>query len=116
MPTGSELIHQERIRQLLDEGFGAAHDDEYARGELVAAADHYAIYARRQISGHEHPDLGMPGNDPQFPGSYYGWPWSPEWWRPSDDPVRNLVKAGALIAAEIDRLQRAASKEVVSSG
>ena len=34
------------------------------------------------------------------------WPWDHEWWKPSDDPVRNLVKAGALIAAEIDRLQR----------
>ena len=31
------------------------------------------------------------------------WPWPPEFWKPSDDPVRNLVKAGALIAAEIDR-------------
>ena len=29
-----------------------------------------------------------------------------EWWKPSIDPVRNLAKAGALIAAEIDRLQR----------
>lgn len=36
------------------------------------------------------------------------WPssWHPEWWKPSNDPVRNLVKAGALIAAEIDRIQR----------
>lgn len=36
----------------------------------------------------------------------YSWPWDEEWWKPSEDPVRNLVKAGALIAAEIDRLQR----------
>lgn len=34
------------------------------------------------------------------------WPWHSSWWKPSDDPIRNLVKAGALIAAEIDRLQR----------
>lgn len=34
------------------------------------------------------------------------WPWADDWWNPSDDPVRNLVKAGALIAAEIDRIQR----------
>ena len=35
------------------------------------------------------------------------WPWDMKWWKPSDeDPIRNLVKAGALIAAEIDRLQR----------
>jgi hypothetical protein len=33
------------------------------------------------------------------------WPWEGEWWKPSTDPVRNLVKAGALIASEIDRLK-----------
>ena len=33
------------------------------------------------------------------------WPWHRCWWKPSDDPIRNLVKAGALLAAEIDRLQ-----------
>jgi hypothetical protein len=32
------------------------------------------------------------------------WPWSFEWWKPKDR-IRNLVRAGALIAAEIDRLQ-----------
>jgi hypothetical protein len=34
------------------------------------------------------------------------WPWDNKYWKPSEDKVRNLVKAGALIAAEIDRLQR----------
>jgi hypothetical protein len=34
------------------------------------------------------------------------WPWDYDWWKPSDDPIRNLTKAGALIAAEIDRLNR----------
>lgn len=34
-----------------------------------------------------------------------GWPWDAKWWKPSDDPIKNLVKSGALIAAEIDRLQ-----------
>jgi len=37
------------------------------------------------------------------------WPWGKEWWKPSDRR-RDLVKAGALIAAEIDRLDRAKSK------
>lgn len=35
------------------------------------------------------------------------WPWDEEWWKPSLDPIRNLEKAGALIAAEIDRLEAA---------
>jgi hypothetical protein len=34
------------------------------------------------------------------------WPWSGMDWRPSADRVRELAKAGALIAAEIDRLNR----------
>jgi hypothetical protein len=41
------------------------------------------------------------------------WPWDQEWWKPSDDPIRNLAKAGALIAAEIDRLQRKAEADQV---
>jgi hypothetical protein len=39
------------------------------------------------------------------------WPWEqPDWWKPSDNPIRNLEKAGALIAAEIDRLIRKGAK------
>ncbi len=38
------------------------------------------------------------------------WPWEMAWLKISEDPVRNLVKAGALIAAEIDRLLRLAEK------
>jgi hypothetical protein len=36
------------------------------------------------------------------------WPdnWSEDWFKASVDPIRNLVKAGALIAAEIDRIQQ----------
>ena len=34
------------------------------------------------------------------------WPWALGWWKPGTDPIRNLEKAGALIAAEIDRLLR----------
>lgn len=35
----------------------------------------------------------------------YHWPWSREWWKPKN-PRRDLVKAGALIVAEIERLDR----------
>jgi hypothetical protein len=37
------------------------------------------------------------------------WPWSREWWQPKDRR-RDLVRAGALIVAEIERLDRAASR------
>ncbi|MFN3321313.1 MAG: hypothetical protein ACK43M_21435, partial [Allorhizobium sp.] len=37
------------------------------------------------------------------------WPWGIEWWKPTDRR-RDLVKAGALIIAEIERLDRAATE------
>jgi hypothetical protein len=37
------------------------------------------------------------------------WPWDRKWWKPKDRR-RDLVRAGALILAEIERLDRAAAK------
>jgi hypothetical protein len=99
---GASLIAVERQRQIDTEGWTAAHDDTHAEAEMTAAACCYAALARRQADGvitSAVKDIGAPS----------GWPWDWEWWRPSDDPIRNLVKAGALIAAEIDRLQRVMS-------
>lgn len=96
--SGSVLIHAERWRQREEEGWTAQHDDEHTVGELRTAA---AWYARRAMNGAHEARNPVPD----------GWPWDPEWWKPSDDPVRNLVKAGALIAAEIDRLLRSTPTE-----
>jgi len=42
----------------------------------------------------------------------FNWPWEDRFWKPTpNDRVRELVKAGALIAAEIDRVQRLENKE-----
>jgi hypothetical protein len=91
--TGSELIAEERKRQIEVEGYTSYHDDQYEAGELTGAARSYAHEAQLQvcnIKSNEFPPISWP-----------------DWvWKPSDDPVRNLVKAGALIAAEIDRIQR----------
>lgn len=97
--TGVDLIASERVRQMCDEGWTLTHDDAHRQAEMVAAACCYAGLARRQADGtiqSRARDIGPPS----------GWPWAYEWWKPTDDPTRNLVKAGALIAAEIDRLQR----------
>jgi hypothetical protein len=91
MKTGAELIAEERERQVKEEGWKAAHDDTHENEELVLAA---LAYATCRL------DLFLRG------AAY--WPWAREHWRPSWDQVRNLTKAGALIAAEIDRLQRKA--------
>ncbi len=95
--TGAELIAAERQRQIDVEGWTPEHDDKHHQGEMADAAACYALRSYEPVRGDEKPKSM--------------WPWAPEWWKPSDDPVRNLVKAGALIAAEIDRLQRLETTE-----
>ena len=90
--TGVEMMEAERERQVRAEGWTAEHDAEHEGQELVEAAKSYLAAATDE----RFQDL-IPPN----------WPWEIEWYKPSPDPVRNLVKAGALIAAEIDRLNRA---------
>lgn len=103
--TGIELIAQERQRQITQEGWTAEHDAGHRMGELSAAAACYTTVASAEVRGScakEWPADMFDG----FSDSSLYWPWNNSWWKPSDDPVRNLVKAGALIAAEIDRIQR----------
>jgi len=93
--TGADLIAAERQRQIDAEGWTPEHDAEYPAGVLAAAA---ACYAAPRISRALHYRDGhvVP----------VAWPWHRSWWKPTpDDRVRELVKAGALIAAEIDRLR-----------
>ena len=92
MKNGIELIVQERHRQIEEEGWTANHDDQQKRHELAKVA---ICYTEEAIAGVR---WGVPDNFPRE--------WSLNWWKPSGDPIKNLVKAGALIAAEIDRLRR----------
>lgn len=92
-----ELIAAERERQVGVEGFGDAHDDEHIDGELCGAAAAYADFTHRLIATGVFDARRPPGQT---------WRWSSEFWKPSPDPIRNLVKAGALIVAEIDRILR----------
>lgn len=86
MGLGINLIEDERNRQIHVEGWTEEHDDKHVNNELALAAACYAV-----------PDV--------FSQGY----WPPTWdlsWYKSTTRIRDLVKAGALIAAEIDRLQR----------
>jgi hypothetical protein len=96
--SGTTLITEERKRQIQQEGWFADHDDRHKRHQLTMAAISYACAVA-------HPDEWAEENG-KLPGPTSDWPWGKKWWKPSADPVRNLVKAGALIAAEIDRIQR----------
>jgi hypothetical protein len=79
---------------------GADGDDHYERNDLVRAAECYIIASRVPL-------VLRPGELPPIlhPKT---WPWLADSFKPDyKNPIPNLVKAGALIAAEIDRLQRA---------
>lgn len=91
MKTGIELIAEERARQIAVEGWTASHDDEH---KSAALAIHAAI-------------LCCEGTDAEVNDSAdHG-----DWGLLRHPRIKQLYIAGALIAAEIDRLQRAAKGE-----
>lgn len=91
MSGGTDLIRFERLRQRTEEKYSDAHDARYVDGELAQAA---TAYIRAALE----PGFWPVGSPPT------SWPWDVEGWKPGTDPVQALVKAGALIAAELDRL------------
>jgi hypothetical protein len=101
--SGMDLIAAERRRQVEQEGWTAEHDDEHVAGELARAAVAYGITAVWQQFAVVPPVEEEP--DPAI-----GWPWGTEEYKPGKSAVATLVKAGALIAAEIDRVERAIGK------
>jgi len=100
MKTGIELMAAERERQI-KKGWNASHDDDHTNADLTFAAMAYAHEgAARQGNWHNVPRTEPKKNPPRQ------WPFDDHYWNPEEDAIGNLVKAGALIAAEIDRLQR----------
>ncbi len=88
----TEDVIDERARQKTVEGWDEKHDDEQeVDGALATAAACYAWAA----SCHPHHPDAVP----------IEWPWDVKWWKPKDRR-RDLVRAGALIIAEIERLDR----------
>jgi hypothetical protein len=106
MKTGIELITKERTRQIQSEGWSADHDDSHTSQQLSKAAECYIMVAREEIKLPRAAKAIELGRIYAPDATRALWPWYDDWWKPSQDPIRNLVKAGALIAAEIDRLQR----------
>ncbi len=90
MTNAARDVLAERVRQISREGYDSAHDDEHGRGELAKAAACYALGAQGVSGTREFVSF---------------WPWNNK--GPSRDQRGNLVRAGALILAEIERLDRA---------
>jgi len=99
---GLYLIAIERHRQIDRECWTPKHDDEHDAGELSAAGAAYALNA----SGMLMANTDKHWHRKAMELAITIWPWAAEWWKPKD-PLRDLTRAGALIAAEIDKLQRA---------
>lgn len=102
--SGVELIAAERTRQIVEEKFDIAHDMGHVAGTLTRAAAVYAFCA--VVSLTKDAGLGALAQGLFAPFAEVReklWPWGREWWKPKD-AMRNLVRAGALIAAEIDRM------------
>jgi len=101
--TGVELIATERKRQIEEEGWTAEHDDNWKNEALAYAA---VCYALPQKNG----KVWRSAISIDFIKMFF--PFENEWWKPTpDNRIRELEKAGALIAAEIDRLQRLEKSE-----
>lgn len=103
--SGIADVIAERERQKSVEGWTTEHDDSHDEGEMAAAAACYASPTRAfkvdKIVGPTYEEFW----------SYVDlWPWSHAWWKPKDRR-RDLVRAAALIVAEIERLDRLAIKQ-----
>jgi hypothetical protein len=88
-------IAAERRRQIEAEGWTLEHDDAAQDGQLAGAA---ACYALTNVN-HWARDQAV--------NTF--WPWSRGWWKPRDARA-DLIRAAALLVAEIERLDRAATK------
>lgn len=91
-------IKAERVRQQSAEGWTEEHDDEHGDGSLATAAQSYIASAVAWMANR------VPT------GALWSWPWEARWFKPKD-ARRDLIRASALIVAEIERLDRKAKEE-----
>lgn len=86
-------IISERRRHVEVEGWTPEHDDEHSNGELARAAAAYALVTVRPYDWIMNLIKEI-------------WPFDTSWWKPITSDRRNLVKAGSMIVAEIERRDR----------
>lgn len=105
--TAARDLLAERRRQVREEGYTLERDNQYTEGQLAQAASAYAFWAdprgARQDDHIDYLNSTLKGL----------WPWAKEYWKPTTQRLM-LIKAGALILAEIERLDRQQAREVNS--
>ncbi|HHG4467014.1 TPA: hypothetical protein ACPWFP_004665 [Pseudomonas aeruginosa] len=92
-------VQAERSRQVEAECWTPEHDDAHSHGQMARAAACYAL------AGSSAPNDGTAALLVSL-----AWPWDEQWWKPST-ARRDLIKAGALILAEIERIDRVAASQ-----
>lgn len=102
MSKAIDDVLAERRRQVEAEGWKPEHDDAHRQGELAAAA---ACYAMNNLS-FTIPNIALGHSVAMMVKNL--WPWAVSWWKPTDHR-RDLVKAAALLIAEIERIDRVAA-------
>lgn len=110
LTKAAQDVLAERERQKSVEGWTPEHDDEHDSGELARAAACYAHAGGLSPVARKYLE-----NAPDFTGEHMViarrlWPWDRSWWKPKDCR-RDLVRAGALIVAEIERLDRLSARK-----
>lgn len=98
MSKATDDVLAERTRQQTVEGWSANHDDQHSNGQMAAAAGIYALHS----GGY---NMQMTDGSPSL-----FWPWDAKWWKPKN-PRNDLVRAAALLIAEIERLDRKATQD-----
>lgn len=109
MSIAIDDILAERRRQIEIEGFDPATDDKYVNGELGRAGGIYALIAGSDATNYRNARDGYSLGDYLEAMMTYYWPWSRKWFKVTTRR-RDLVKAGACIVAEIERLDRLSSR------
>lgn len=108
MKTGIELISDERQRQIEKEGYSHKHDDEHTGGELAFNAALYAtpfnLYEMEEFANTIR--FNVAKSDWGLKLNYNGNIIMDNCLLSKNKRIDQLVKAGALIIAEIERLQR----------
>lgn len=94
-------VFAERKRQIDQEHYSHEHDDEYDQNELIRAASSYLshVIGRGWVFKETCPETYQDEEAPDL------WPWDLDFWKPKN-PRCDLVRAAALIIAEIEKIDR----------
>lgn len=106
-----EEIASERRRQIEAEGWTPEHDDQHHEGSMARAAAAFAYCSTLLGSERDAHVNALYGRTSGFISLIaWLWPWEARWFKPHN-PRRDLIRAAALILAEIERIDRATERQ-----